>query len=82
MRDTHVGSVVTGSLLSEPVEVLALVPMGVAIKLTDEGLKTGPVRDPVLARGQPARLRATPGTGHSTATRRCPASGSSPNGSN
>src|SRR3954469_503550 len=58
--DIHVGSIVTGPLLPEPVEVLAIVPMGDAVKLIGKGRKTGLVRDPVLTRDQLARLRITP----------------------
>jgi hypothetical protein len=46
--EIHVGSVVSGPLLPEPVEVLAIVPLGDSIKLVGKGCKTGLVRDPVL----------------------------------
>src|SRR3954464_5959273 len=58
--EVHVGSVVTGPLLPEPVEVLAIVPLGDSIKLIGKGRKTGLVRDPVLTRDQLAQLRITP----------------------
>jgi hypothetical protein len=57
MKDVHVGSVVTGPLLPEPIEVLALVPMGGSVKPVGKGLKTGLVRDPVLSLAQLAQLR-------------------------
>ena len=58
--DVHVGSVVSGPLLPEPVEVLAAVPMGDAIKLIGKGCKTGLVRDPVLTQTQLAQLKCLP----------------------
>jgi superfamily II DNA or RNA helicase len=58
--EIHVGSVVSGPLLPEPVEVLAIVPMGNAVKLIGKGCKTGLVRDPVLTSAQLAQLRCLP----------------------
>ena len=58
--EIHVGSVVTGPLLPEPVEVLAVVPLGDSIKLIGKGCKTGLVRDPVLTPAQLAQLRCSP----------------------
>ncbi len=58
--EIHVGAIVTGPLLPEPVEVLAVVPMGDAIKLIGKGCKTGLVRDPVLTPAQVAQLRCLP----------------------
>jgi superfamily II DNA or RNA helicase len=58
--EVHVGSVVSGPLLPEPVEVLAIVPMGDSIKLIGKGCKTGLVRDPVLTQAQLAQLRCLP----------------------
>ena len=46
--EIHVGSVISGPLLPEPVEVLALVALGDSVKLIGKGCKTGLVRDPVL----------------------------------
>ena len=54
------GVVVRGALLPEPVEVIATVPMGEAIKLVGRGLRTGRAYDPVLDREQLARLELTP----------------------
>jgi superfamily II DNA or RNA helicase len=48
MNDVHVGAVVTGPLLPEPVEVIALVPMGESVKLIGKGLKTWQDRDQVV----------------------------------
>src|SRR5947209_12615170 len=58
--DVHVGAVISGPLLPEPVEVLAVVPMGDSIKLIGKGCKTGLVRDPVLTPAQVAQLRCLP----------------------
>jgi hypothetical protein len=60
IEDIHVGSVVFGPLLPEPVEVLAIVPLGASVKLIGKGCKTGLVRDPVLKSEQIALLIATP----------------------
>jgi hypothetical protein len=51
---------VTGPLLPEPVEVLAIVPLGESLKLIGKGRKTGLVRDPVLTPAQIAQLRCSP----------------------
>lgn len=59
-EEIHVGSVVSGPLLPEPVEVLALVPMGDAVKLIGRGRRTGLVRDPVLTPAQLAQLKCSP----------------------
>jgi len=58
--EIQVGSVITGPLLPEPVEVLAIVPLGDSIKLIGKGCKTGLVRDPVLSPSQLAQLRCSP----------------------
>lgn len=58
--EIHVGSVVIGPLLPEPVEVLAIVRMGHSIKLIGKGCKSGLVRDPVLSAAQLAQLRCSP----------------------
>ena len=58
--EIHVGSVVNGPLLPEPVEVLAIVALGDSIKLIGKGCKTGLVRDPVLTPTQLSQLRCSP----------------------
>ena len=58
--EIHVGSVITGPLLPEPVEVLAVIPLGDSVKLIGKGCKTGLVRDPVLTQAQLAQLCHTP----------------------
>ena len=59
-NDVQVGSVVSGPMLPEPVEVLAIVPMGDSVKLIGKGCKTGLVRDPVLSQPQLSQLRCLP----------------------
>jgi len=58
--EIHVGSVISGPLLPEPVEVLAVVALGDSIKLIGKGCKTGLVRDPVLTPAQLSQLRCSP----------------------
>ncbi|MGZ3396521.1 MAG: DEAD/DEAH box helicase, partial [Isosphaeraceae bacterium] len=58
--EIHVGSVISGPLLPEPVEVLAVVALGDSIKLIGKGCKTGLVRDPVLTPTQLSQLRCSP----------------------
>src|SRR5436309_15381340 len=50
------GSVVRGPTLPEPVEVLAVVPLGDSLKVIGRGLNTGLTHDPVLTPEQLARL--------------------------
>ena len=58
--DLSPGVVVEGPILPEPVEVLALVPMGTSMKVIGKGLRTGQVRDPILDAAQLAQLTVTP----------------------
>jgi len=57
--DLSPGVVVEGPILPEPVEVLALVPMGASMKVIGKGLRTGQVRDPILDAAQLAQLTVT-----------------------
>ena len=50
------GSIVSGPTLPEPVEVLATVPMGDALKVIGRGMQTGMTHDPVLSSSQLAEL--------------------------
>ena len=52
----NAGSIVRGPTLPEPVEVLAVVPMGSSVKLIGRGLKTGRTHDPVFTAAQLATL--------------------------
>src|SRR3954452_6093216 len=58
--EVRVGTVIIGPLLPEPIEVLAVVPLGDSVKLVGKGLKTGLVRDPVLSQSQLAQRRCSP----------------------
>src|SRR5438876_2462533 len=50
------GSIVRGPTLPEPVEVLAVVPLGESLTIIGRGLTTGLTHDPVLDPAQLARL--------------------------
>src|SRR5438105_15581218 len=50
------GNIVRGPTLPEPVEVLAVVPLGDSLKVIGRGLNTGLTHDPVLTPEQLARL--------------------------
>ena len=54
------GAIVTGPLLPEPVEIIATVPMGSALKLICRGLRTNQVHQPVLDADQVAQLIVSP----------------------
>jgi hypothetical protein len=58
--DLSPGVVVEGPILPEPVEILAVVPMGVSTKVIGKGLRSGQVRDPILDAAQLAQLTFTP----------------------
>ena len=57
IENIRVGTVVTGPLWPEPLEVLATVDLGTSVKLVCKGLRTGLVRvsgpDPRPARAAP-----------------------------
>lgn len=48
--------ILRGPLFPEPVQVIATVPMGDAVKLYAEGLKTGRVHEPILSAEQLTEL--------------------------
>jgi len=52
----HPGSIVQGPTLPEPIEVLATVPMGDALKVIGRGMQTGMTHDPVLSPEQLSQL--------------------------
>jgi hypothetical protein len=52
-------AVVRGSLFSEPVQVIAVVPLGGSVKLYGKGLRTGQVHEPVLTPKQLATLEVS-----------------------
>ena len=54
------GSIVTGPMFPEAVQVIVTIPMGESIKLIGKGLKTGKVHEPILDREQFSKLTITP----------------------
>lgn len=55
------GAIIRGPTLPEPVEVLAVVPLGDSLKVIGRGLNTGLTHDPVLTPEQLARLTISSG---------------------
>ena len=72
------GSIVRGPTLPEPVEVLAVVPLGDSVKVIGRGLKTGLTHDPVLTPDQLARLTVSADREPFDGDPRCSASASRP----
>ena len=58
--DLKPGLIVRGSILPEPVKVIATVTMGDSIKLIGEGMTSGKVHQPILTPDQLAALESTP----------------------
>lgn len=54
------GAIITGPLLPEAVEVIAVIPMGTSVKVVGKGLTTKQVREPILSEAQLAQLHITP----------------------
>jgi superfamily II DNA or RNA helicase len=54
------GVVIRGPLFSEPVEVIATIPMGDSIKLVAKGLRTGLVHEPIIGPAQLAQFIIAP----------------------
>jgi len=50
------GVIVSGPLIPEPIEVLAVLPMGSSLKVIGRGTKTGLTHDPIFNEEQLARL--------------------------
>ena len=48
--------IVSGPFVQEPIEVLAIVPLGASLKVIGRGTKTGLTHDPVLSSAQIDRL--------------------------
>ena len=53
-------SIIRSSLLSEPVEIISVVPVGEAVKVIGKGLHTGQVHEPILNAEQVAALQISP----------------------
>ena len=52
--------VVRGAVLPEPVQIVAVIPMGEAVQIMGKGLITGQFHDPILSPEQIAALEANP----------------------
>jgi len=52
--------IISGPIFPEPVQIIAVIPMGESFKIFGKGLKTGKVHDPILNVEQLALLEATP----------------------
>jgi hypothetical protein len=50
------GVIVSGPFVPEPIEILAIVPLGASLKVIGRGTKTGLTHDPLLSRAQIDRL--------------------------
>ena len=53
-------SVIRGTILPEPVQVITVLPMGDSIRLIGMGLRTNQVHDLILSQAQVAGLQVTP----------------------
>lgn len=56
MQTVRVGAIVSGPLVPEPIEVIAITPLGDSIRLFGRGLRTGQAHDIVLSAQQQAQL--------------------------
>ncbi|MBI4322277.1 MAG: DUF3883 domain-containing protein [Chloroflexi bacterium] len=54
------GAIITGPLLPEPVEIIAVIPLGSSTKIIGKGLTTKQVREPVLNNAQIGQLTISP----------------------
>jgi hypothetical protein len=52
--------IIRGSILPEPIKIIATVPMGSSLKVIGEGLNSGKVHQPVLTLEQIAELELSP----------------------
>ena len=60
VADLKPNLIVKGSILPEPIKIIATVPMGDSLKLIGEGLTSGKVHQPVLTNEQLADLEVAP----------------------
>lgn len=58
--DIKPNMILRGSLFSEPVQVITVIPMGDAVKLIGKGLNTGKLHDPILFKEQLVTMETTP----------------------
>jgi superfamily II DNA or RNA helicase len=54
------GAIVRGPVIPEPIQVVAVVPMGEVTQIMGKGLTTGQFHDPILSKAQVALLTASP----------------------
>jgi hypothetical protein len=54
------GVIIRGPVIPEPIQVVAVIPMGVSTQILGKGLETGQFHDPILSREQIALLKAPP----------------------
>lgn len=54
--------VLTGPLFPEPIQIIAIIPMGDSVKVIGKGLNTGQVLEPILNSDQLAKLEVSPET--------------------
>ena len=59
LKQLKPNAIVRGALFSEPVQVIAAVPLGGSVKLYGKGLRTGQVHEPVLNAQQLATLEVS-----------------------
>lgn len=60
LEQLKIDVVVRGPIFPEPVQVIAIVPMGASVKLIGRGLTTNLVHSPILTPDQLAQLEASP----------------------
>jgi len=54
------GTVIRGPVIPEPIQVVAVVPLGEATQIMGKGLSTGQFHDPILSKEQVGLLTASP----------------------
>jgi superfamily II DNA or RNA helicase len=54
------GVIIRGPVIPEPIQVVAVIPMGVSTQILGKGLEAGQFHDPILSRDQSALLTAPP----------------------
>jgi len=60
--DLKAGVIIRGPVIPEPIQVVAVIPMGASTQLMGKGLATGQFHDPILSQEQIALLTARPET--------------------
>ena len=60
LTDLKPGVIIRGPVIPEPIQVVAVIPMGVPTQILGKGLETGQFHDPILSKEQIALLTAPP----------------------